>query len=74
MGLAKKTSAGSMGATGGAQLAIRGTRAQAEADAGAGGRNDTLPEAETEMAARGRGAAAARLAIGSAAIDQASSR
>ena len=44
-----------MGATGDAQLAIRGTRAQAEADAGADDRHDTLPEAATEMAARGRG-------------------
>ena len=38
-----------------AQVAIRGTHAQAEADAGAGDRNDTLPRAETEMAAKGRG-------------------
>ena len=53
MGLAKKTSAGSMGATGDAQLAIRGTPAQAEADAGADDRHDTLPEAATQMAARG---------------------
>ena len=43
-----------MGATGDAQLAIRGTRAQAEADAGADERHDTLPEAATQMAARGR--------------------
>ena len=44
-----------MGATGDAQLAIRGTPAQAEAHAGTADRNGTLPEAETEMAARGRG-------------------
>ena len=37
-----------------AQLAIRGTHVHAEADAGAGDRNDTLPEAETEMAAKAK--------------------